>query len=101
MQASPEVRQQHERFVSARGKGLSHHRAGDKESHGKHQEKTITQQVIEQECKQEPSRKLNTINSHLIFCSKNYYSNAWLEKLLKISANSVALNSKGFGQQQF
>eukprot|EP00957_Ditylum_brightwellii_P178649 13607514-Ditylum_brightwellii.AAC.1 len=33
MQASPEVRQQHERFVQARGKG--HHRAGSKEFHGK------------------------------------------------------------------
>ena len=35
MQASPEVRQQHKMFVPGRGKGLSYHRTGGKESHGK------------------------------------------------------------------
>eukprot|EP00957_Ditylum_brightwellii_P122640 9352734-Ditylum_brightwellii.AAC.1 len=35
MQASPEVRQQHERFIPARGKGISYHRTGGKEFCGK------------------------------------------------------------------
>eukprot|EP00957_Ditylum_brightwellii_P128472 9799073-Ditylum_brightwellii.AAC.1 len=67
----------------------------------KYQEKTFTQEVVAQESTQKPSRKLDTINSHPIFCSKNHHSNAWLEKLLRTSVKSIALNSKGFSQQQF
>eukprot|EP00957_Ditylum_brightwellii_P157680 12001921-Ditylum_brightwellii.AAC.1 len=52
MQASPEVRQQHERFVPGRSKG--HHRTGGKEFSGKTPRKTIAQEVVAQECKQEP-----------------------------------------------
>eukprot|EP00957_Ditylum_brightwellii_P019941 1505051-Ditylum_brightwellii.AAC.1 len=48
MQASPEVRQLHETFVSGRGKGLSYHRMKGKESHGQIPRKTIAQEVIAQ-----------------------------------------------------
>eukprot|EP00957_Ditylum_brightwellii_P016317 1226990-Ditylum_brightwellii.AAC.1 len=72
-----------------------------KNSKESHQEKTIAKEVVAQEYKQESSRKLDTIISGLTFCSKNYYSSAWFEKLLRTSVKRVALNSKGFSQQQF
>ena len=98
MQASPEVRQQHKRFVPAKGKG--HHRTGGKEFCGNTKKKS-SQEVVAQERKQEPSRKLDTINSHLTFCSKNYHSSVWFEKLLKTSVKNKAMDLNGFSQQQF
>eukprot|EP00957_Ditylum_brightwellii_P053352 4043854-Ditylum_brightwellii.AAC.1 len=54
VQASKEVRQQHETFVAGRSKGLFPLEREVRDFIKKHQEKTIVPEVVVQECNQEP-----------------------------------------------
>eukprot|EP00957_Ditylum_brightwellii_P084672 6438485-Ditylum_brightwellii.AAC.1 len=92
MQASPEVRQQHERFVTGRVK--EHHRTGGKEFRGKTPRKKNCTRSHSTRMQLRALKDIRHYQQSSDLLLQNYHSNAWLQILLKTPVKSMTLSSK-------
>eukprot|EP00957_Ditylum_brightwellii_P126825 9667572-Ditylum_brightwellii.AAC.1 len=90
MQASPEVRQQHEKFVPGRGKG--HHRIGGKELCGKTPRNNNHPRSRSTRMQSRALKEIRHYQQSSNLLLQNYHSSAWFKQLLRTSVKRVALN---------